>query len=283
MRDFEGKTAFITGGGSGFGLELGKALAARGTRVMLADINAAALDAAKASLESGGAMIQTIVCDVTDRASVERAATVTASAFGPVHLLFNNAGVVTAGATDRLAASDWEWVFAVNVFGTANGIAAFLPAMRAHGEAARVINTSSIAGLKGFPNSGAYCASKAAIVTLSEALRDELVGTQVGVTVLCPGWMRTGFFSAGDRRQDRFGGPKSTWAAANEATQALLLDEMEAGLEPGEIAALALRAIIDNRFIVVTHAKDRAMVSTRNGDVIAAYDWLDQRQAERVN
>ena len=276
MREFKDKSAFITGGGRGFGLELAKVLAARGVRLMLADIDAAALAEARSELSGLGAQVETVVCDVTDRASMDAAASAATAALGPVHLLFSNAGVVVAGGLDRVLASDWEWVFAVNVIGAANCIAAFLPAMRAHGEPAHIVNTASIAGLNGFPNAATYCSSKAALITLSESLRAEMAEMPIGVTVLCPGWMRTSFLTAGDRRQARFGGPQSLWSTAEEETKALLLSELDAGFEPAVIARLALRGIEDNQFLVVTHAKDREMVAERNDEVNAAYDWLDR-------
>jgi short-subunit dehydrogenase len=204
-----------------------------------------------------------------------QAAEQTCARFGNVHLLCNNAGVLVAGSGDQLSAGDWDWIFAVNVMGVVNGLAAFLPGMLAHGEEAHVLNTASYAGLKGFPYSGPYCATKAAVVALSEAVRSELEATPIGVTALCPNFMRTPFFSSGTKRQARFGGPKDVWSTVTDDTREQLSREMEAGLDPATIARIAIQGVRDNRFIVVTHPEGRALLEERHRDLMQSYDWLD--------
>ena len=134
MREFVGKTAFVTGGASGIGLALGRAFAEAGCKVMLADIEKTALDAALASFSGTGREIRGIVCDVADPASVDIAAEATFSAFGKVHILCNNAGVGARGGIDHILLDNWRWVIDVNLMGVVNGVRAFLPHMRAHGE-----------------------------------------------------------------------------------------------------------------------------------------------------
>ena len=152
MREFIGKAAFVTGGASGIGLALGRAFAEAGCKVMLADIEKAALDVAVASLSGSGPEIQGVVCDVSDPASVDAAAEVSFSAFGKVHILCNNAGVGARGGIDHIALDNWHWVLDVNLIGVVNGVRAFLPHMRAHGEGGHIVNTASMAGMV---NSGA--------------------------------------------------------------------------------------------------------------------------------
>ena len=143
MREFVGKGAFVTGGASGIGLALGRAFAEAGCKVMLADIEKAALDAAVAGLAGSGPDIQGVVCDVADSTSVDAAAEATFSAIGKVHILCNNAGVGCRGST----LDDWRWVLDVNLMGVVNGVRAFVPHMRAHGEGGHIVNTASMAGM----------------------------------------------------------------------------------------------------------------------------------------
>src|SRR5262249_17790824 len=167
MREFIGKAAFVTGGASGIGLALGRALAEAGCKVMLADIEKAALDGALASFSGSGREIQGIVCDVADPASVDAAAEATFSAFGKVHILCNNAGVGARG----ISLDDWRWVIDVNLMGVVNGVRAFVPHMRAHGEGGYIVNTASMAGMVNTRHGFApYPATKYAVVGMSEGL-----------------------------------------------------------------------------------------------------------------
>ena len=276
MRDFAGKTAFITGGASGFGLVLARELGALDMRVMLADIDAEALTDAVQSLRAAGATAESVQCDVADRASMQAACARTRAAFGDVHLLCNNAGVLVAGSGDRLGPADWDWLYAVNVMGAVNGLAAFLPGMLAHGQDAHVLNTASIAGIKAFAYSGPYCSSKSALIAISEAVRAELADSRIGLTALCPGFMQTAFFESGRKRQARYGGPRAVWETVSEETKAQLTGEMEAGQDPRLVARIAIAGIRDDRFIVFTQPENRGIVEQRNAMLIDALDWLDR-------
>ncbi len=275
MKQLDGRTAFITGGAGGFGLALARRFGAAGMKIMLADIDVDAVGAAVEGLRSSDYDADGLVCDVTERASMQAAATRTQERFGRVHLLCNNAGVVVSGPVDTLLPSDWEWVFAVNVMGVVNGIAAFLPGMRAHGEVGHILNTGSIAGLKGMPFSGVYCASKAAVVALSESLRAELADTPIGVTVLCPSFMKTGFFSSGDKRQDRYGGAGDIWEKAGDAVKSHLTAMLEAGHTPDAVAALAVQAIMEDRALVVSNGADEPMIAERLDGIRDAFRRLE--------
>jgi NAD(P)-dependent dehydrogenase (short-subunit alcohol dehydrogenase family) len=147
MRELAGKTAFVTGGASGIGLALGRAFAQAGMKVMLADIETEALSAAVNSLHDSAPDVRSVVCDVADPASVERAAQASYQAFGNVHIVCNNAGVAAAGGIDNIALDNWRWVLDVNLMGVLHGIRTFLPHIRGHGEGGHIVNTASMAGI----------------------------------------------------------------------------------------------------------------------------------------
>src|SRR5205823_2975359 len=206
MRDFAGKTAFVTGGASGIGLALARAFAEAGCRVMLADIEEAPLRDALGTLENVDPEVRGVVCDVADPDSVRGAAEEAISAFGNIHILCNNAGVAGGSGVDNISLDNWRWVLDVNLMGVMHGVQALLPHMRAHGEGGHIVNTASMAGLlSGGLGFSPYVASKFAIVGMSEGLATELKPLGIGVTVLCPGFVRTRIAEAGRNRPPRYG------------------------------------------------------------------------------
>src|SRR5271169_6516383 len=205
MREITGKAAFVTGGASGIGLALGRAFAEAGMKVMLADIETDALSAAVNSLHNFGPDVGGVVCDVTDPGSVERAAHASYEAFGQVHVVCNNAGVAGGGGIDDIPIDDWHWVLDVNLMGVLYGIRTFLPHIRAHGEGGHIVNTASMAGMVSGLGFGPYSASKFAVVTMSEGLALHLKPLGIGVSVLCPGWVRTRINASGRNRPVRYG------------------------------------------------------------------------------
>jgi NAD(P)-dependent dehydrogenase (short-subunit alcohol dehydrogenase family) len=264
METFGGKTAFVTGGASGIGLALARAFLAEGMNVMLADIEEPALTAALASLSNHGPRVKGAVCDVSRREMLESAAADAMTAFGKVHILCNNAGVSRAGLAERVALSDWSWVVGVNLMGAVHGIDIFLPHMKAHGEDGHIINTASISGLLPSALAGPYAATKAGIIGLSEVLADELAGSNIGISVLCPSWVRTRMVDNGRNRPDRFGGAFTLAEdTENAARNARFLAAAETGLDPDQVAALVLRAIRENRLYVFTHPDCKAAVAAR--------------------
>src|SRR4030081_2820777 len=205
MRELAGKTAFVTGGASGIGLALGRAFAQAGMKVMLADIEAMALQAAVKSLQEFAPNVRGTVCDVADAASVDQAAKMSFEAFGNVHVVCNNAGVAAGGGIDDISLDNWRWVLDVNLMGVLHGIRAFLPHIRAHGEGGHIVNTASMAGLNGGLGFSPYVASKFAVVGMSEGLATQLRPLGIGVTVLCPSFVRTGICLSGRDRPQRYG------------------------------------------------------------------------------
>src|SRR3954467_9286013 len=205
MREFAGKTAFVTGGAGGIGLALGRAFAESGMKVMLADIESEALAAAVTSLHNIGPAVRGVICDVADAASVDRAAAATIEAFGNVHVVCNNAGVAAAGGIDAISLDNWRWVLDVNLMGVLHGIRSFLPHLRAHGEGGHIVNTASMAGMNGGLGFSPYVASKFAVVGMSEGLAMQLRPYGIGVTIVCPYFVRTRIGASGRNRQPRYG------------------------------------------------------------------------------
>ncbi|MFY8120047.1 MAG: SDR family NAD(P)-dependent oxidoreductase, partial [Burkholderiaceae bacterium] len=170
MKDFAGRTAVITGAGSGFGREFAREAAARGMHLVLADIEADALAASAHELGSGGARVLAEVLDVADGAAVARLADRAYAEFGAVHLLMNNAGVGSGGLLWENSERDWQWVLGVNLWGVIHGVRQFVPRMLAGGQGGHVVNAASVAGLLAAPNMGVYNVSKHAVVALTETL-----------------------------------------------------------------------------------------------------------------
>lgn len=287
MRDVSGKTAFITGGAGGIGLGLGRELLIRGASVMLADLESEALAAGIRELSRISANVDGVLCDVADRDDVERAAARTTERFGLVQILCNNAGVSRAGAIERVAESDWQWVVGVNLMGVVHGIQAFVPAMKASREECHIVNTSSMVGIVGGALSGPYAATKFGIVGISEVLAAELSGTAIGVSVLCPSWVKTQMPNNGRNRPERFGGPFDLESDVENAERnARYLAAAERGLDPMEVAAMVLEAVAERRLYIFTHPDQRAEVERHNAAVAAGFAaadaWATRRDAATV-
>jgi NAD(P)-dependent dehydrogenase (short-subunit alcohol dehydrogenase family) len=264
MDQFEGKTAFVTGGASGIGLALCRAFGARGMNVALADIEAAACAEAVETLRRDGIKAIGISCNVSDRDSLAEAAAKTFAAFGKVHILCNNAGVSRAGPIESIASSDWDWVIGVNLKGLVHGLQIFLPHMKAHGEPGHIVNTASMNGVVGAPLAGPYSATKFAAVGISEVLAAELADTSIGVSVLCPSWVKTRMLDNGRNRPAQFGGPIALdLDGGNAERNKRYAQALASGLDPADVAELVLDAIQTRRLYVFTHADRRDDVERR--------------------
>ena len=278
MRELKGKTAFVTGGASGIGLEFAKAFLAEGMNVVIADIEKLALERALDTLRSHGASIRGAVCDTSKRASLEQAASEAFHAFGAVHLVCNNAGVGGgAGAMDEFSDRHWDWVMSVNLMGVVHGIAIFLPHMRSHGQGGHFVNTASMAGMLGQPFGGPYSASKAAVIGISETLHYELRGSNIGVSVLCPGFAKTRITSS-ERNQpaDLIAGHRSAPSQAATAQAERSIQAVASGIEPSEVAARTLQGIKDDDLYIFTHPAMRALIDKRFARIAAAYDKAEK-------
>ncbi len=281
MHEFQGKTAFVTGGASGIGLALGRAFARAGMNVMLADIEADALGAATDALRREGAHARGVVCDVADATNVKSAASAAVKTFGKVHIVCNNAGVAGGSGIDDISLETWRWVLDVNLTGVLHGIETFLPLIRAHGEGGHIVNTASMAGLNTGLGFSPYVASKFAVVAMSEGLSRQVAPLGIGVTVLCPGFVRTGIWESARNRPTRYGavtkpGPDSD--AGKLQTHLATLGAT--GLDPDDVAAQVLRAIRENELYVFTHAGPewRAEVAERFSTILAAMEAAAERE-----
>ena len=278
MKDFAGKAAFITGGAGGIGLAMARAFGRRGMKVSIADVEAETCAQAVETLRREGIAAIGSACDVSDRDSLAEAAAKTLAEFGKVHILCNNAGVSRAGPIETIAPSDWDWVIGVNLKGLVHGLQLFLAHMKAHGEEGHIVNTASVNGVAGAPLAGPYSATKFAVVGMSEVLAAELAETPIGVSVLCPSWVRTRMLDNGRNRPDRFGGPIELDAdSANAERNARYARALEGGLDPADAAELVIGAIETRRLFVFTHAETRAAVERCHELMMQGFDALGDR------
>jgi len=251
VKDFQDRTAAVTGAASGIGLGLARAFGERGARVALLDIESDPLAAAAEALAEAGVSARPYVVDVTDRAAMAAVASEIAEDFGPVHILCNNAGVGSADPLQVARGEDWDWVLAVNLNGVVNGLLAFLPGMVAHDETAHIVNTASVAGLHAMREIGIYNTSKFAVVGLTESLRDDLADTPIGVSVLCPGFVNTNINQSRRNRQSRYGAsepPRMSKTAMLEIDRAL----KTRGMAPDALGRMVVDAVEQDLFYIVT-------------------------------
>ena len=273
MKDLADKVAVVTGGASGIGLGIAKALARAGARIALLDLEERALAPAEASVRDVGGDVVGIPADVSSRYSLDAAAQRVIENYGRVDVLCNNAGVVVLGPLADASAEDWRWVMGVNLMGAVNGVGAFLPHIRAQGTG-HIVNTASTQGLSASPGLGVYTASKYAVVAYSETLRLELAPERIGVSVLCPGIVNTKILEAARNRPPELAG------AASPAPSALLdalRPAVAHGLDPARVGELVLRGIQQDAPYVMTHPDARSAFSARAQAIEAAYDELSRR------
>jgi NAD(P)-dependent dehydrogenase (short-subunit alcohol dehydrogenase family) len=269
MREFVGKTAFVTGGASGIGLSMGYAFAKAGMHVMLADIEAKPLEQAVAAFKGNLPEVRSVVCDVRDYAAVERAAQMTLEAFGKVHVVCNNAGVSGASGAENIPLQDWRWVIDINLMGVVHGVKAFLPLLKMHGEGGHIVNTASMAGFLPGTGFGAYTATKFAVVGISEALATELEPQGIGVSVLCPGWVATLITESRRNWPKDYGAPPPSGPLAEQFAELV-----RNGMAPSEVAALVLKAVQNNELYIFTHPHMRPPLEKRVDRFLAAFRRL---------
>jgi NAD(P)-dependent dehydrogenase (short-subunit alcohol dehydrogenase family) len=273
MKDLDGKVAIVTGASAGIGYALAEALGARGMRVMLAGINEENLDAALARLRAARVTAERVRCDVASRASVQNAALATIAKFGKVHVVCNNAGVGMGGAIGEMLETDWEWVIKVNLMGVVHGTEIFAPLIAQHGEGGHIVNTASVAGM--LPSAGMepYSATKFAVVAMTEGWRLQLAPLGIGVSVLCPGFVRT---NIGRGHRNRPGGPRRD---ANPERIAIMQPLIEAGMDPKMLAARVLEGMRDDELYIFTHPELKPAFEARFNGILAAIDRAAQSPA----
>lgn len=265
MEEFEGKVAVVTGAASGIGAALARRFASEGMRVVLADVEEGPLHDVAATLAADGAEVLAVPTDVSRGEDVDRLAAQASSAFGPVHVLCNNAGVGAGGMLTDLTTADWEWVLGVNLWGVIHGLRAFLPGMVAHGDEGHIVNTASLAGLVSAPMMGPYGASKFAVVGISEALFHELQfsGSRVRASVLCPGWVNTQIHSSERNRPPTMASANAGLGIGDDPRADMLRQILASGMAPDDVAGLVVGAIREGRFYVLTHPEMTPAVEVR--------------------
>jgi len=264
MQNLAGNVAVVTGAASGIGLAISRRLGEDGMRVMMADIEEAALVASAEKLAADGIEVATAVTDVSDSASVDALAAAALARFGAVHVVCNNAGVASGGPSWETPVSTWEWVIGVNLFGIINGIRAFVPHLIAQGSG-HIVNTASVAGLLAPAWMAPYNASKHAAVAVSESLYHELatMGSAVGVSVLCPGFVKTNIAEADRNRQPRFGPAADPTLPMSQLIRDAFIELIANGSDPADIAAAVRDAIVENKFWILTHSEFGELIVDR--------------------
>lgn len=263
VTDWAGKVAVVTGGGSGIGAALCRRFARAAMSVVVADIDGGSAAVMVQRLESenllvDGARAVATGIDVSSASEVAALGEAVVAEFGGVHLVCNNAGVSTGGLSWEVPMADWEWVLEVNLWGVIHGVRTFVPLIAESG-GGHMVNTASMAGLTSPPFMGPYSVAKHGVVALSEALYHELslTHTNVGASVLCPGWVKTRIHEAGRNRPVRHGGPTTLGEVVegDEATGALgdvVTQLIESGIDPDAVAELVFQAVLERRFWVFT-------------------------------
>ena len=254
MQDFQDKVAVITGAASGIGLAIAERCIREGTKVVLADIDAANLARAEAELKTAGGTVLAVKTDVSQRGDVELLARRTLEAFGQVHLLFNNAGVAAGGAPWEATWNDWEWVIGVNLWGVIHGVKVFTPLMLAQNTECHIVNTSSTAGVIAGGGLASYSVTKHAVVALSESLYLTLQRrkTLVGVSVLCPGIVRTNIVDVEHHRPLELRNEPVPITPELEAGRAAFRAVIAAGMPPLQVAGIVFDAIRNRQFYIFT-------------------------------
>ncbi len=281
MKDFKNKVAVITGGGSGIGLALAEQAAKLGMHLVLADIDASALENAVSRFEAQGVRVLSRVVDVRNEDQVTAFADAVYAEFGGAHLLFNNAGVGSVGKVWESTATDWDWVMGVNVNGVVNGIRAFVPRMINSGEEGHVINTASIAGLVSGHGMAIYRVSKHAVVILSEVLQHEfaLYGhDHLSASVLCPAWTKTQITSSDRIRPDEMqNAPEEIKVGPVEIGHLKKMQSLidKTGKTAEEVAAATFDAIREKKFYILTHEDFIPAIAIRGKDILAGNNPRD--------
>ena len=281
INDFKGKTAVLTGAGSGFGLECARIGAKLGMNLVLVDVQQDALDAATAEMQAAGAQVMPFKLDVSSASQMDEMGAAVFPRFGAPHLIFNNAGVGSGGLIWENSVKDWEWVLGVNVMGVAHGVRVFTPMMLAAAKQdaswqGHIVNTASMAGLLNAPNMGVYNVSKHAVVSLSETLYQDLslVTNQIGASVLCPFFVSTGISQSHRNRPSELRGSRPTQSQL--IGQAMSEKAVSSGkVSAADVAQLVFDAVAANQFYIYSHPKAIKSVQTRLEDIVQTRNPTD--------
>jgi NAD(P)-dependent dehydrogenase (short-subunit alcohol dehydrogenase family) len=266
MKDFAGRTAFVTGGAHGIGIGLVRALLAEGCKVAMADIRQQSITRALKEINNPNAM--GVKVDVSSRTAMARAADRVEAKFGPVSLLFNNAGINLFQTIEASSYDDWDWVTGVNLQGPLNGVMTFAPRMVAAGKGGYIVNTASMAAFLAAGVPGIYNTTKFAVRGMSESLRASLAVHGIGVSVLCPGLVKSYIYASDEIRPERL---KGAAKPVDHSNVQRLAEIHEFGMEPDVIAARVLEAMRENRFHIFTHPEFKDELRELFDEVLADF------------
>jgi NAD(P)-dependent dehydrogenase (short-subunit alcohol dehydrogenase family) len=281
IKDFKGKTAVLTGAGSGFGLECARIGARLAMNLVLVDVQQDALDKAEAEMKAAGVQVLARKVDVSSAPQMEALAQAVQERFGAPHFVFNNAGVGSGGLVWENSVKDWEWVLGVNLWGVIHGVRLFTPMMLAAAKAdpkwqGHIVNTASMAGLLTPPNMGIYNVSKHAVVSLSETLYQDLrlVTDQVGASVLCPYFVPTGISQSHRNKPGELADEKPT--RSQMIGQAMSDKAVGSGkITAAEVAQKVFDAIAADQFYIFSHPKALGNVQSRMEAIVQAHNPPD--------
>ncbi len=269
MKQFKGKVAVITGGASGIGRAMAERFAEEGMKIVIADVEKAALEKAQSEMTAEGAEVTAIQIDASKFSDVERLAKTTQETYGGAHILCNNAGVGMGGRCWEIDLKDWEWVLGVNLWGVIYGIKAFVPMMLASGEEGHIVNTSSIAGVTTGSGMAPYYVSKHGVVTLSEVLHHELAMSEssIKVSVLCPGWVNTRI-NESDRNRPGGAVDEARLDPVTRQFRTQVSEALQRGLTPAEVAEVVFEGVANNRFYIFPHPHWKSMIKARMDNML---------------
>lgn len=270
MKDLRGKTAFITGGASGLGLAMAEAFGHEGMNVMIADIEAEVAREKVEALRAKQIQADWVKVDVTSRDSVRQGALATIARFGKVHLVANNAGVGAGGVFGEVPEGDWDWVIDVNLKGVVYGMEVFAPLMQSHGEGGHFVNTASMAGHISPAGMEPYCATKFAVVAMSEGWREQLGPRGIGVSVLCPGLVSTNIYAGRRNRPSDAYGPDGR--PADPAALEQQREWMAGGIDPLIVGQRVVEAVKDDDLYIFSHVEYESVVRERYERVMAGFE-----------
>jgi len=265
--ELKGKVAFVTGGASGIGLGMAEAFGHEGAAVMLADIEKGALEFAVETLRAKQIRAEGVLCDVASRDAVRHAALETIAKFGKVHVVCNNAGIGAGGLLGTTPEGDWDWVTDVNLKGVVYGMEVFAPLIESHGEGGWFVNTASMAGMVSPPGMEAYSATKFAVVAMSEGWALQLAPKNIGVSILCPGFVKTNIINSRRHRAAAYGADNRPPPGPDAPVSGVLT-----GIPPQAVGLRVVEAIKDGDLYVFTHPEFKAATQARFDRILAAFD-----------
>ncbi|HEX9167496.1 MAG TPA: SDR family NAD(P)-dependent oxidoreductase [Roseiarcus sp.] len=283
MKDLGGKIAFVTGAASGIGLGIATALAQAGVKVMLCDIQEVALAKAVEGLKRTNADVDGVKADVSLKSEIEQAAEATIARYGKVHILVNNAGVGGGGSYGAWTDSGWDWTLGVNLMAVIWGIEIFGSLIEQHGEGGHIVSTASIAGLISSGGTIPYSVSKYGVMALSEGLRGELAPRGIGMSVLCPGFVRTQIMDSVRNLPERFGRPSKERLAAIRSSEVykFMQERVSHGVDPSYVGELVREGIENDWPYIFTDVEFEPLVEGRFAAIKQGFDRIRGREPRR--